>query len=142
MSSEQKSHHPFALPTSFFLHFDDIDPQHIALVEQINLCVSKLEDGILENFEPLFAEFLRQMAAHFEHEEGHMLDLGYSGLDWHRHHHAECLERVHRLILDIREQGYAGIRELRICFDDIIYDIVHADLKFGEFLAMNGLTDR
>tara|TARA_B100000513_G_scaffold192180_1_gene118223 strand:+ start:94 stop:519 length:426 start_codon:yes stop_codon:yes gene_type:complete len=140
--SEDNQQQQFALPSSFLLHFNDIDPQHFALVEQLNFCLSKMDNGVLKNFEPLFAEFLRLMAIHFEIEEGHMADLDYSGLDWHRNHHADCLERLQKLIGTVREQGYAGIRELRICFDDIIYDIVHADLKFGEFLDANGYSKR
>ncbi len=42
----------------------------------------------------------------------------------------------------MRAQGYAGLRELRLCFHDIIYDIAHADLKFGEFLDGLGLAHR
>ncbi|MAN80056.1 MAG: hypothetical protein CMM77_14230 [Rhodospirillaceae bacterium] len=49
---------------------------------------------------------------------------------------------MHKLIADMRAQGYAGLRELRLCFHDIIYDIAHADLKFGEFLDGLGLAHR
>ena len=99
-------------------------------------------DGALKDFEEPFNIFVDRLTAHFRHEEGLMRDLGYSGLEWHADHHAECLKRVENLIAGMQAQGYADIRELRVCFHDIIHDIVHADLKFGEFLDGAGLIPR
>ena len=132
----------FALPTTFYIHYDDIDPQHQGLIDIVNACVARLVDGVLEDFEEPFRIFADRLTAHFRHEEDLMRDLGYSGLEWHAEHHAECLTRVENLIAEMQAQGYAGMRELRVCFHDIIHDIVHADLKFGEFLDGAGLIPR
>lgn len=132
----------FALPTTFYIHYDDIDPQHQGLIDIVNACVAQLVDGVLEDFEEPFNIFVDRLTAHFRHEEDLMRDLGYSGLEWHAEHHAECLKRVESLIADMRAQGYAGLHDLRVCFHDIIHDVVHADLKFGEFLDGLGLIPR
>lgn len=132
----------FALPQTFYIFYDEIDAQHEGLVEIINACLANLVDGVLEDFEEPFEEFITHLAAHFRHEESLMRDLGFKGLDWHASHHKDCLERVNKLIANMRAQGYAGLRELRMCFHDIIYDIAHADLKFGEFLDGQGLSRR
>jgi len=132
----------FALPTTFYIHYDDIDPQHQGLIDIVNACVAQLVDGVLEDFEEPFNIFVDRLTAHFRHEEDLMRDLGYSGLEWHAEHHAECLKRIESLIADMRAQGYAGIQDLRVCFHDIIHDVVHADLKFGEFLDGLGLIPR
>ena len=132
----------FALPPTFYIHYDDIDPQHEDLIDIVNDCVARLVDGVLEDFEEPFRIFVEHLTAHFSHEEDLMRDLGYSGLDWHADHHADCLKRVENLIAGMQAQGYVGIRELRVCFHDIIHDIVHADLKFREFLDGAGLIPR
>lgn len=132
----------FVLPPTFYIHYNDIDPQHEGLIDIVNACVAQLVDGVLEDFEAPFNIFVDRLTAHFRHEEDLMRDLGYSGLEWHAEHHAECLKRVESLIADMRAQGYAGLHDLRVCFHDIIHDVVHADLKFGEFLDGLGLIPR
>lgn len=129
----------FALPPTFYIHYDNIDPQHEALVASVNDCAARLVDGVLEDFSELFKTFVDHLTAHFDHEEDLMRDLGYSGLEWHTNHHAECLNRAENLIADMEAQGYASMHDLRVCFHDIIHDIAHADLKFGEFLDGLGL---
>ena len=140
--SEGLERQEFTLPQTFYIYFNDIDPEHEGLVEVINGCVPRLVDGILEEFEEPFEEFVARLVGHFRNEESHMRALGYDGLEWHAGHHAECLERVHELIRGMRSRGYAGMQDLRVCFHDIIYDIAHADLQFGEFVENLGLTQR
>jgi hemerythrin-like metal-binding protein len=142
MSEDTDQPNEFVLPKAFYIHFNDIDPQHEALVGIVNDCAAHLSDGVLKDFERPFATFVEKLTAHFHHEEEQMRDLGYTGLEWHADHHRECLRRVTELVTQIRGQGYAGIRELRVCFHGIIFDIAHADLKFGEFLDGQGLSQR
>ena len=131
----------FVLPSAFFIHFRDIDPQHEGLVDVINDCADQLVDDELREFESLFSEFVSRLTSHFKYEEEQMADLGYHGLEWHRDHHQECLERVGDLIQSMRNRGYASLQDLRICFHDILHDIARADLKFGEFLDAQRLRN-
>ena len=124
----------FILPQAFHIHFRDIDPQHEGLVDVINDCADQLVDGELREFESAFSAFVARLTSHFKYEEDQMAELGYHGLEWHREHHQECLSRVRDLIETMREQGYASLQDLRICFHDILHDIARADLKYGEFL--------
>ena len=71
----------FALPQTFYIHYDEIDAQHEGLVEIINACLAKLVDGVLEDFEEPFEEFITQLATHSRHEESLMRDLEFSGLE-------------------------------------------------------------
>lgn len=132
----------FVLPAAFRIHFNDIDAQHEELVAVINRCVSSLEDGMLKTFDAPLDEFFGLLEAHFEHEEDLMRDLGYSGLDWHREHHKECLARIEALISKVRSRGYLEMHDLQICFHDVIHDIAHADLKFSEFVNSLGLVQQ
>lgn len=140
---ESSSRNKFMLPSTFYIFYDDIDAQHEELIGFLNDCMARLENGALEApFEALFEEFAAKLAAHFRYEEHLMRELGYGGLEGHARHHEECLARMHKMIADIRNQGYAGMRELRVCFHDIIQAVVHADLKFSEFLEGQGLSQR
>lgn len=132
----------FVLPSTFYIHFDEIDPQHEKLIDIINDCADRLVDGVLDDFQEPFEEFTSRLVAHFNHEEDHMRDLGYSGLEWHADHHQDCLNRLRKLIDEMESKGYADMHDLRVCFHDIVHDIAHADLKFGEFLEGLGLTER
>jgi hemerythrin-like metal-binding protein len=132
---------PFVLPQAFHIHYKDVDPQHEALVDIINDCAERLEDGELSDFGPLFSEFFDRVSRHFDYEEEQMAVLGYVGLDWHKEHHQECLERVRSLIDTMRDRGYACLQDLQVCFHDILHDIARADLKFGEFLDEQRLRE-
>ncbi|MEQ8229775.1 MAG: hemerythrin family protein [Rhodospirillales bacterium] len=137
--SKPRNEWEFVLPRAFYVNYGDIDTEHEALIRIINDCAETLVDGVLEDFEEPFTEFVECLVAHFEHEEDYMRDLGYCGLEWHIEHHKECLQRMQKLIDNIRDKGHAGLHDLRLCFHDIIYDMAHADMKFGEFVVGLGL---
>ena len=129
----------YLLPKSFLLHYDNIDAEHEALIAIVNECLGRSVDGRLHEFEGQFEKFMAALKAHFANEEKKMRDLGYPELEPHLEVHAQCLDQVSRMWAQARSQGYAGLEITHKCFDEIVSDIVWADLKFGEYLAANDL---
>lgn len=66
--------------------------------------------------------------------------LKYPGAEWHKQHHAECLQRCLQLKRDCHEGRDATIETASAVFSEIIHLIAEADLKFKEFLDGKGLV--
>lgn len=129
---------PFYLSDAFNIEFDGIDAEHQMMVDILNDFACRIDTGGDENFESGFADLIRTMIEHFANEEAYMEQFGYSGLDWHREHHAECVAACQGLLEDCRGAGAVKRETILACFNEVISDIARADLKFKEFLVEQG----
>lgn len=129
----------FKIPGAFKISYDGIDAEHEALVDIVNSCLDQCIDGKLQDFGPLINTLLGCMEDHFHNEEEHMQSVGYSGLEWHQIHHADCCDRLRTVIEGCHLRGFADANAINNLFDDIIHDVARADLKFREFLEDKGL---
>ena len=126
--------HLFKLPDAFRIHFNGIDAEHEGLVDMLNGWMRTSSGEYLENFEAKLGGFIVLMKQHFMHEESHMRNLGYAGLQWHTDHHTECCDKIEGVLERCRRDGYADMRAIRSAFQELINDVARADLKFAEFL--------
>ncbi|NMM45047.1 hemerythrin family protein [Rhodospirillaceae bacterium KN72] len=128
----------YFLPTAFQLGIQEVDDQHHALVDLTNVCADLIEAGQEKDACPPLKKFIHLLEDHFHKEEAMMERMGYPGLDWHREHHADAL-RVTQKVFDTcraNEQITAG--DIADLFNNVIMDIVRADLKFAEYLEGRG----
>jgi len=131
----------YYLPKAFYIHFDGIDDEHEHLVEIVNgLLDTTGEDGWTVSA-PQLATFVQAMESHFHHEERYMEDLEYPGLEWHRNHHAECLQRAKDILAESERRGGVDSELAERCFVEVIHEIARGDLKFGEFVEGRNLDD-
>jgi len=125
----------FKLPEAYPIHCDAIDAEHDGRAEMLNGWLRTSDGDRLDEFEDKLNGFIVCMKQHFAHEESHMRNLGYGGLQWHQDHHEECCEKVEQVLERCRHDGYADLQAIRGMFQEIINDVARADLKFAEFTA-------
>jgi len=124
----------YYLPKAFYIHFDGIDDERENLVEIVNGLLDMKGEGGWAVSAPQLAAFVQALEEHFEHEEAYMEKFGYPGLDWHRDHHSECLQRAKNILAESERRGGVDDALIERCFVEVIHEIARGDLKFGEFV--------
>lgn len=130
----------FHVPNAARLGFDGLDHEHDEMVEEINAFGRALDgedDG--QDFEQRFARLRTEMEAHFRHEEAVMSSYDYPGLAWHREEHRKMLAALDALVEGCRQRRRVIQDDLFSCFDNLIRDMLHADLQFKTFLYERGV---
>ena len=91
----------------FALGIRELDAEHRAMIEQINLCYAALgADADAAAIDHALGEIHAAIAGHFALEERIMRTVGYAGFDAHKAEHEELLEQL-RVLMD----GFAADRE-------------------------------
>jgi hemerythrin-like metal-binding protein len=126
---------PFFLPPSLSIAFDDIDAQHQALIDIINLAAHAPPQ-----LAALLAQLNTTLAHHFAHEEDVMRAQGYPQLAEHKLHHAHILGRVTEITDGLSRSGEPLRSSMENVFTNLIDDILRADLPFKTFLQGKGLV--
>ena len=124
----------FQLPSAFHIHYDGIDDEHEELVTIVNGLLALRGQGRGAIHAVQMRTFVESLEKHFENEKNHMENLAYPGLEWHREHHAECLERAQALRAESDRRGGVDDEIIEKCFEEVVHEVARADLKFCEFL--------
>jgi hemerythrin-like metal-binding protein len=88
--------------------FEEIDRQHQALVERVNLLSQAVErQADYEESRHLMDEILSYAKQHFDYEENLMRDSGFPGAERHAAEYATMLTKIHTLVdaLSGQDQG-------------------------------------
>ena len=128
----------YFLPTAFQLGIQEVDDQHHALVDLTNVCADLIEAGQEKDACPPLTKFMRLLEHHFREEEAMMERSGYPGLDWHRAHHDDALQMTQKIFDVCRDKKQVTAADIADLFNNVVMDIVRADLKFAEYLEGRG----
>lgn len=114
-----------------------IDQEHRKLFEDANRVLAAMVQGVAGSEEParLLDDLVRDVAAHFQHEEQILADFGYADLSAHRLRHHHLLERVGVL----RERAAAGILLIGELASFVVQEVVfqhilNEDMAYFQFL--------
>lgn len=124
----------YKLPDAFLIQYDAIDQEHAEVVALINRLHADCAGNRLVEFEELLGDLIACLMRHFTHEESHMRDLEYPGLDWHVAHHSESIDKARRIFQISIRDGFIDEMTVGKFFHEIVQDIVQADLQFRAFL--------
>jgi hemerythrin-like metal-binding protein len=129
---------PFALPSKYRLEIDSIDAEHSLLIDILNESLSGFDaNGRAEfpDFEKYFRRLWQEMSTHFRHEEAEMKELQYPALLSHQHHHADVMSRLATVRDSAASRGYVDRATIEEIFENILADMLRADLGFKDFLS-------
>lgn len=131
---------PLVLPAAWHFGWARIDDGHQVVVDLLNEMAEKCRNGSAgrDEADTLCAGVETRLCEHFEDEEVLMDGLGYPGLDWHRSHHRESLERIRAVRRHCHDKGRIDEDDILLCFDEVLGDIAKADLRFQAFLQGRG----
>lgn len=131
---------PLSLPASWVIGWREIDEDHETILQAINGCIAAYDGTTVVGFEGGFKALRDQVRGHFDHEERFMEHLDYPGLRWHRAHHRNWLERLDALRAACSRKGYADHDDILVCYDQVLSDIVKADLALQSYLIETGFN--
>ncbi len=114
-----------------------IDQEHRKLFEDANRVLAAMVQGVAGTEEParLLDDLVRDVAAHFQHEEQILADFGYADLGAYRLCHHHLLKRVGAL----RERAAAGVMLIGELASFVVQEVVfqhilNEDMAYFQFL--------
>ncbi|MBU6471867.1 MAG: hemerythrin family protein [Alphaproteobacteria bacterium] len=136
---------PFELPVSALFGDRHIDAEHQVLVDILNGTIAGFGSSgrlLSTRFAHDVAHLLDHLKQHFDHEEQLMTAARYPGLATHRAHHGCVLAKVSALRMEALQQTEIDKEPVFDLFDQVLDDLLRADLPFKAFLDANGLTGK
>ncbi|MBP5856964.1 hemerythrin family protein [Marivibrio halodurans] len=131
---------PLSLPASWVIGWREIDEDHEIILQVINGCIAAYDGTTVVGFEDEFKALRDRVRGHFDHEERFMEHLNYPGLRWHHAHHRKWLEHLDDLRATCSRKGYADYDDILVCYDQVLSDIVKADLVLQSYLLEIGFN--
>ena len=122
-------------------HVEEMDKQHVRLVELLNNVYELLKEGKREEaFEFFERELLSYVEYHLSEEEKFMEKIGYPELDKHRKVHDMFRREVYNLASYMEEGDPKAFREaLSYALGWLYNHIAKTDKKYGIYAKEKGL---
>ena len=128
----------FKLPAEYRTEIENIDTEHSLLIDILNESLSSFDrsDRVpFPNFDKYFGRLWQEMNTHFSHEEAEMKQVSYPAFLSHRQHHADVMARLASVRDSAASQGYVDLSTVENVFENILGDMLRADLGFKNFLC-------
>ena len=122
------------------LGIPEIDQQHMAMAELLNLIVRSMEQGSPPSHPgketmPLLVRLLEKTRQHFKDEEAIMREYDYPELTDHHHDHVLLLAELQAFIRELEEgQRVISVESLISLKHWLINHVVESDLAFARYL--------
>ena len=119
--------------SNLFTHVEEMDKQHMKLVELLNNTYELLKEGKKEEASELFGrELLTYVEHHLSEEEKFMEEIGYPELDQHRKVHELFRREIYNLAPFIEKGDPKAFREaLSLAWGWLYSHIAKTDKKYG-----------
>ena len=119
--------------SNLFTHVEEMDKQHMKLVELLNNTYELLKEGKKEEaFELFDRELLTYVEHHLSEEEKFMEEIGYPELDQHRKVHELFRREIYNLAPLIEKGDSKAFREaLSFAWGWLYSHIAKTDKKYG-----------
>lgn len=129
----------FDFEAEFKLGIEEIDSQHIILIEMLNDAFTLMKEGKKNEARILFEETLvSYVNSHFAHEENFMEQIGFPGLEDHRRIHNNFRKFFLSLKTDLESASEVAFRNvLSAIFSWILNHIGKTDRKYANFYLAN-----
>lgn len=128
----------FSLPDEYRMEIENIDAEHSLLIDVLNESLSSFDrnDRVkFSDFDRYFRRLWQEMNTHFWNEEAEMEQLHYPAFLSHKEHHADVMIRLASVRDHAAAQGYVDRSTVEEIFENILGDMLRADLRFKNFLA-------
>lgn len=127
--------------TALSVHVEEIDRQHMKLIEMINTLVNAMQMGAGKaQVEEILSEMAQYAEVHFATEENYFRKFQYPEAEAHGAEHRQFVEEVSKLRTEY-DRGVQGlsIKVLAFLSDWLRNHILDSDKKFGPFFNARGL---
>jgi hemerythrin-like metal-binding protein len=134
----------------WLLGFDDIDEQHLELVEALNKLYQNIARNKDKNLNPDISQICEQLSIlgnmarkHFQYEEAIMQECSYPLLADHHREHIMLLAELKAYILEIRSGARPfTMKTLTSLKHWQIDHLLGSDRKFADFLKSQSQSDK
>jgi hemerythrin len=130
----------FNFEAEFKLGIDEVDSEHIKLVEMLNAVHALIREGKKDDARQYFSETLSAyVVEHFANEEAFMERMGYPGLEDHKKIHENFKKSFSELLPKIESfDDHAFRMALTDAFTWIISHIGKTDKKYAKYYEAQG----
>lgn len=130
----------FNFEAEFKLGIDEVDSEHIKLVEMLNAVHALICEGRKDDARQYFSETLSAyVVEHFANEEAFMERMGYPGLEDHKKIHENFKKSFSELLPKIESFDDRAFRmALTDAFTWIISHIGKTDKKYAKYYEAQG----
>lgn len=130
----------FNFEAEFKLGIDEVDSEHIKLVEMLNAVHALIREGKKDDARQYFSETLSAyVVEHFANEEAFMERIGYPGLEDHKKIHENFKKSFSELLPKIESFDDRAFRmALTDAFTWIISHIGKTDKKYAKYYEAQG----
>jgi len=130
----------FNFEAEFKLGIDEVDSEHIKLVEMLNAVHALIREGKKDDARQYFSETLSAyVVEHFANEEAFMERIGYPGLEDHKKIHENFKKSFRELLPKIESFDDRAFRmALTDAFTWIISHIGKTDKKYAKYYEAQG----
>lgn len=121
---------------AYHIGFDEIDNQHIGLVNIINDLYNSIAANQIEGkLNEILLKLVKYTKVHFTTEETLMVQYNYDEYEQHKEKHQHFIEQVSFFLEEVKlNKKSINIQLLTFLKDWLIEHIAYTDKKFGNFL--------